>query len=47
MTTRAIRQDSGLLPTPDEEIMILPMPQTPPLDLDAPISAEWRVGELW
>jgi len=43
----AIRTDAGLLPTPDEEIMILRLPQTPPLDLDAPISAEWREGELW
>ncbi len=43
----AIRTDTGLLPTPEEEIMILRLPQTPPLDLDAPISAEWRAGELW
>lgn len=43
----AIRQEAGLLPTPDEEIMILPTPRTPPLDLDDPISAEWREGELW
>ena len=43
----AIRTNSGLLPTPEEEIMILRLPQTPPLDLDAPISAEWREGELW
>ncbi len=43
----AIRTDSSLLPTPDEAIMILRLPQTPPLDLDAPISAEWRAGELW
>jgi len=43
----AIRTDAGLLPTPDEEIMILRLLQTPPLDLDAPISAEWREGEVW
>lgn len=43
----AIRTATGLLPTPDEEIMILRLPQTPPLDLDAPITAEWREGELW
>ena len=43
----AIRTADGLLPTPEEEIMILRTPQTPPLDLDAPISAEWREGELW
>lgn len=43
----AIRTDAGLLPTPEEEIMILRTPQTPPLDLDAAITAEWREGELW
>ena len=43
----AIRASSGLLPTPDEAIMILRLPRTPPLDLDAPISAEWRAGEVW
>lgn len=43
----AIRTATGLLPTPEEEIMILRLPQTPPLDLDAAISAEWREGELW
>ena len=43
----AIRVAGGLLQTPDEEIMILRTPRTPPLDLDAPITAEWREGELW
>ncbi len=43
----AIRTDTGLLPTPDEEIMIMRTPQTPPLDLTAQITAEWREGELW
>lgn len=43
----AIRTADGLLPTPGEEIMILRTPQTPPLDLDALITAEWRDGELW
>ncbi len=43
----AIRLTDRLLPTPGEEIMILRMAQTPPLDLDAPITAEWRTGELW
>ena len=37
-----------LLPTPEERVMILRLPQTPPLDLDWPLSAEWRPGgELW
>jgi aminoglycoside 2'-N-acetyltransferase I len=42
-----IRMDGELLPTPDERVMILRLPKTPPLDLDAPLSAEWRPGELW
>ncbi|HEY1011580.1 MAG TPA: GNAT family N-acetyltransferase [Herpetosiphonaceae bacterium] len=43
----AIRTDAGLLPTPEEEVMILRLPRTGPLDLGAPLSAEWREGELW
>lgn len=36
------------LPTPQERVMILRLPSTPPLDLDLPLSAEWRPGgELW
>jgi len=43
-----IRTDDGLLLSPGEEqVMILRLPRTPPLDLDAPLSAEWRQGELW
>ena len=34
--------------TPEERVMILRLPGTPPLDLDLPMSAEWRPGgELW
>jgi aminoglycoside 2'-N-acetyltransferase I len=43
----AIRQADGLLPTPGERVMILRLPRTPPLDLTAQLTAEWRVGELW
>jgi GNAT superfamily N-acetyltransferase len=43
----AIRRAEGLLPTADEEIMILRTAQTPPLDLDALITAEWREGDVW
>jgi aminoglycoside 2'-N-acetyltransferase I len=43
----AIRTTDGLLPTPDEEVMILRLPHTPTLDVHAPMTAEWRVGELW
>ena len=40
----AIRMPDALVPTPGEEIMILLTPRTPPLDLDAQITAEWRPG---
>jgi aminoglycoside 2'-N-acetyltransferase I len=45
-----IRSETGLIKTPTMEgecVMILRLPQTPPLNLDAPLSAEWRPGELW
>lgn len=42
-----IRSPEGMIPTPEERIMILPLSKTPPLNLDAPLSAEWREGELW
>ncbi len=42
-----IRTQDGLLPTPEEQVMILRLPKTPPLDLTLPLSAEWREGELW
>lgn len=42
-----IRSGERLTPTPEERIMILRLPQTPSLDLDQPLSAEWREGELW
>ena len=42
-----IRSVDGLLAMPDEEVMILKLPSTPPLDLEAALSAEWREGELW
>jgi hypothetical protein len=32
-----IRTDVGLMPTPDEEVMILRLPRTPPLDLAVPL----------
>ena len=43
----SIRAGQGLLPTPDERVMILRLPKTPALHLEAPLSAEWREGELW
>jgi len=36
-------------PTPDEDgyIMVLTTPTTPQLSLEAPISCEWRPGDVW
>jgi aminoglycoside 2'-N-acetyltransferase I len=42
-----IRTAGELMATPGEVIMVLRLPQTPNLDLDAALSAEWREGELW
>ena len=43
-----IRTGAGLEATPDEGVMILRLAKTPAdLDLDAPLSAEWRPGEVW
>jgi aminoglycoside 2'-N-acetyltransferase I len=42
-----VRTQEGLFATPEESIMILRVPKTPPLDLTLPLSAEWREGELW
>jgi GNAT superfamily N-acetyltransferase len=41
------RTDGGMLPTPDERVMVLHLPRTPPLNLQAPLSVEWRPGEVW
>ncbi len=44
----SIRTDKGLEQSPDhEEVMIYRLPQTPELDIETPLSAEWREGELW
>jgi aminoglycoside 2'-N-acetyltransferase I len=42
-----IRTSESLLSTPSGDLMILRLPRTPNLDLKAPLSAEWREGELW
>lgn len=43
-----IRTSNGLIRSPsEEEVMILWLPRTPDLDIYAPLSAEWREGELW
>jgi aminoglycoside 2'-N-acetyltransferase I len=42
-----IRQGSALIETPDESVMIYRLPGSPPVNLEDPLSAEWRPGELW
>lgn len=43
-----IRKDGRLLPTPPgENVMIMRLPLTLPLDLHATLSVEWREGEVW
>ena len=44
-----VRTAAGLERTPDEDggILVLPTPSSPPLDLSAPISCEWRPGDVW
>lgn len=43
-----IRTDAGLVPSEEEEsAMVLALPRSPTLDFDAPLSVEWRPGEVW
>lgn len=42
------RRADHLEPSPgDEEVMILRLPKTPPLDLRSALSVEWREFEVW
>jgi aminoglycoside 2'-N-acetyltransferase I len=45
----SVRATEGPRPTPDDDgfIMVLKTPTSPPIDLDAPISCEWRPGDVW
>lgn len=45
----SVRTPAGERRTPDEDgfILVLDTPASPPLDLDAPISCEWRQGDVW
>jgi len=45
----AVRTERGPVPTPEDDggIMVLLTPTTPELDLHAPISCEWRPGDVW
>ena len=45
----SVRTPHGTQPTPDEDgyILVLPTPSSPPLDPSAPISCDWRAGDVW
>ena len=43
----AMRTPDGLVPTPDDTVMILRTPATPPLDTGALLVAEYRGGQAW
>ncbi len=45
----SVRTIDGTLRTPDEDgyILVLETPSSPPLDLTASISCEWRPGDVW
>lgn len=45
---KGIRTSDTVTATPDvEAVMILRTPRTPLLDLHAPLTAEWREGDVW
>jgi aminoglycoside 2'-N-acetyltransferase I len=45
----SVRAPDGPRPTPEDDgyIMILATPTSPPLDTSAPISCDWRLGDVW
>jgi aminoglycoside 2'-N-acetyltransferase I len=45
----SVRTDDGTHHTPGEDgyILALPTPSSPHLDLTAPITCEWRPGDVW
>jgi aminoglycoside 2'-N-acetyltransferase I len=45
----SVRTATGTHPTPDDDsyILVLRTPSSPALDLTAPISCEWRPGDVW
>ncbi|MGH2683150.1 MAG: GNAT family N-acetyltransferase [Actinomycetota bacterium] len=44
-----VRTDSGLIRTGEEDghVLVRLTPTSPPLDLSAPISCDWRPGDVW
>ena len=45
----SVRAPGGEQATPEDDgyIMVLATPASPPLDLAAPISCDWRPGDVW
>lgn len=45
----SVRAADGEQRTPgdDDYILVLPTPTSPPFDFDAPITCEWRPGDVW
>jgi aminoglycoside 2'-N-acetyltransferase I len=45
----SVRMPDGEHATPDDDgyLMVLATPTTPPIAWDAPISCEWRIGDVW
>jgi aminoglycoside 2'-N-acetyltransferase I len=43
----AVRAATGLIPTPDDTVMIFRTPLTPPLDKTSLLIADWRNGQPW
>jgi aminoglycoside 2'-N-acetyltransferase I len=44
-----VRTVDGPRRTPDDDgyVLVLPTPSSPPLDMTAPISCDWRPGDVW
>jgi len=44
-----VRTERGVIGTPEEDgaVMVRRTPRTPDLDLTAPISCDWRPGDVW
>ncbi|HEV8681926.1 MAG TPA: GNAT family N-acetyltransferase [Actinomycetota bacterium] len=44
-----VHTDSGLVPTPEEDgyVLVRLTPTSPDLDPSAPISCDWRPGDVW
>jgi aminoglycoside 2'-N-acetyltransferase I len=43
----AVRAATGLIPTPEDTVMILRTPVTPSLDISTLLIADWRDGDPW